>query len=998
MLSRHRFLCILFVTVFFSTIMFASNTPRQIKSAVPVNAFSKLTKTKENSLYLHNKIIVKLKENVSLGKGASAFGISALDKLFSAKSVTSVEKMFNESSSMNSFSESGLSKIYVAQYTSPIDAFEFASEVSKLPEVEYAEPWFIYAVDAGASCRMVDSLRASQWALDKINLDNACVETASTDTAVVGIIDTGVLWDHPDLAANIWINQGEYGGGKDTNQVDDDGNGKIDDWHGWDFGGTLYTNPIEDNNPRATSSNVAHGTHVAGIAAATSNNNKGVTGVGYSSKILPIKVASDNDIRGSGLTAYIVFGFQGLKYAADMHATVVNCSWGGSGYSQFEQEVISYVTNKGTLVVAAAGNGGAHEAQYPAAYKGVMSVAASGNGVGLKPSYSTYDETVDISAPGGTGGGGTSNDILSTYINNGYATLSGTSMAAPHVAGLVGLVKSKFPQMSSIQAGERVRVTTAGNPNQSSYNYFIGKGRINAANAVSDTINSPSVRIDTSWFDDSHGGNDNGIPDPGETLYVYCTFKNYLHATSPNAKVSLVSGNTSVLTIATSTPFMFGTIDSLQTVNNFSDPFKVVVGSTISTNVSASIRFNFADSVQSYTDYQWMTMVVNPLYASHRMSNVAFSVSNFGSLGYFDYAASTTTAYGDGFQYPIGDISSLFHATLMAATDSNHVIDNAYGNPINNTAVDWKLASDGKFSFPEEGGADQVIRCAFTDSGAGTAVGSSRIGLKVIQRSYAFVDAPDNDYVAIRYDIYNTRTDTLRNVYVGIYADWDVNDVNMNKVDYDTLRSLGYMWDSTGSNYFGVTILDTEATSFRAVYNPTYIYNNGFSEGSKYRFMTNGLELTKSDVVNDWSFVISAGPFTIPPGILHYKKVSVAFLGGNNLADLQLNTDAAKSKGAAILGVSERPSGVPDVYSLYQNYPNPFNPVTTISYSLAGRGHVSLKVYDMLGKEVASLIDTDQPAGNYETQFDGSQLSSGVYYYRLISDNFVQTKKLMLVK
>jgi hypothetical protein len=361
-------------------------------------------------------------------------------------------------------------------------------------------------------------------------------------------------------------------------------------------------------------------------------------------------------------------------------------------------------------------------------------------------------------------------------------------------------------------------------------------------------------------------------------------------------------------------------------------------------------------------------------------------------------------SYGDGFQYPKGNASALFDASLMVGTDSNHISDNAYGNTVDMNAIDWKTAYDGKFSFPVEGGADQVIRCAVTDSGNLT----SRLGMKVVQRSFAYANPPDNDYIILRYDVYNTHTgttssDTLKNVYVGLFADWDVNNYATNEVGYDSSRNLGYMWDSSVPwYYYGISVLTPPAASFRAIDNAVYVAPtgpyNGFTEGNKYRFLTQGFQVTHGATPKDWSFIISAGPYTIPPN--SYKTVGFAFLGGDSLSDLQTHADAAllKANTSNLLAVKEVPGATPREFMLRQNYPNPFNPGTQISYSIPNRNHVTLKVYDMLGHEIATLVDEELSAGTYQTHFDGSGLSSGLYYYRLVSGNYVNTKKFMLVK
>ena len=89
---------------------------------------------------------------------------------------------------------------------------------------------------------------------------------------------------------------------------------------------------------------------------------------------------------------------------------------------------------------------------------------------------------------------------------------------------------------------------------------------------------------------------------------------------------------------------------------------------------------------------------------------------------------------------------------------------------------------------------------------------------------------------------------------------------------------------------------------------------------------------------------------------------------------------------------------VPSKFELMQNYPNPFNPSTSIEYSVPSNEYVLLKVYDLLGNEVNTLVNERQSAGNYEVNFDASNLASGIYFYRIQSGSFIQTKKLMLLK
>ncbi len=323
------------LTLLFCLILFqiSFGAVKGFKKQAHINTYSPFNKkTVENSHYLPDRVIVKLQKSVQPNRKSRFFGISSVDKVLERFSVSSVEQIFPDRIKGKNGKELFMTNFYAVNFSSPVDPFSFAKELSNLTEIEYAEPWFIYPISDITSCRPNDTFRNYQWGLDKILADTAwCIEQGDTNV-VIGIIDTGVQLDHPDLQSNIYINQGEwgsdgFGGSKQNNGIDDDGNGYIDDLHGWDFGGSDYHYPIGDNNPAPVNTQSAHGTHVAGIASAATNNGAGVSGVGYKCKILPVKTSSDNDTRSGGYP-YIIYGFEGILYAASMGATVINCSWG----------------------------------------------------------------------------------------------------------------------------------------------------------------------------------------------------------------------------------------------------------------------------------------------------------------------------------------------------------------------------------------------------------------------------------------------------------------------------------------------------------------------------------------------------------------------------------------------------------------------------------------------------------------------------------------------
>jgi subtilisin family serine protease len=246
---------------------------------------------------------------------------------------------------------------------------------------------------------------------------------------VVAVVDSGVELDHPDLAANAWRNPGESGSGHESNGVDDDRNGKVDDWRGWDF-------VAGDGNPGDEN---GHGTHVAGTIAARRGNALGVAGVADGSGLMALRVL---DAQGSGSVANVI---QAYTYAKLAGAKVVNLSLGSDMSLRAERDAIAAYEDM--LFVAAAGNGGADgvgddndlDPQYPCAYPlpNVICVAASDNRDQLAPFSNFGAQSVHLAAPGVS--------IASTWPGGGYSWATGTSMATPHVAGAAALLWAADP-------------------------------------------------------------------------------------------------------------------------------------------------------------------------------------------------------------------------------------------------------------------------------------------------------------------------------------------------------------------------------------------------------------------------------------------------------------------------------------------------------------------------------------------------------------------------
>jgi thermitase len=268
------------------------------------------------------------------------------------------------------------------------------------------------------------------WNMRQIGAPQAWDQVTDTSSMIVGVVDSGVELDHHDLAGQLWHNLGEVGGGRETNGVDDDHNGYVDDANGWDF---YYG--LNDPSP-----NHPHGTHVSGTIGAAGNNGLGVAGVSWHSKIMPVAVMGPD---GSGYVSDIALGF---AYAADNGARIVNVSLGGEGQSELLRNVL--LSHPNTLFVVSAGNDANNDDVTPATPCGenapnVLCVAATDPSDEIA-SFSNFGRsTVDVAAPG--------ENILSLYWNDGMAVMSGTSMAAPLVTGVAALTLAAHPWLSTTQ-------------------------------------------------------------------------------------------------------------------------------------------------------------------------------------------------------------------------------------------------------------------------------------------------------------------------------------------------------------------------------------------------------------------------------------------------------------------------------------------------------------------------------------------------------------------
>jgi subtilisin family serine protease len=375
------------------------------------------------------------------------------------------------------------------------------------PDVVYAEPNYIRRAFLTPNDPHFNELWGLQNTGQTGGIQDADIDApeawdTQTDcsSVVIAIHDTGADLDHEDLKENIWRNTGEdwSNGSPGSNGVDDDSNGRIDDYYGWDF--VNGDNDPDDDN---STEEEYHGTHITGIIAARGNNSVGITGVCWSATTMQLKIL---DSAGEGTVADEL---SAIQYAIDNGANIINLSLGGPGYSMGEYEAIKSARDAGMLFIAAAGNDGTDNDElpvYPASYEldNIIAVAATDHNDDL-PSWANYGLTsVDVAAPGF--------EIFSTKAGDSYQFISGSSMATPHVAGLAALIWAHDSTLAYSQVkdlilnGVDVKSALEGK--------LLSGGRINAYNSLLKSPSAPSdlfaaavsaSQIALSWTDNSYG-------------------------------------------------------------------------------------------------------------------------------------------------------------------------------------------------------------------------------------------------------------------------------------------------------------------------------------------------------------------------------------------------------------------------------------------------------------------------------------------------------------
>ncbi|HEX3072139.1 MAG TPA: S8 family serine peptidase [Ignavibacteriales bacterium] len=940
----------------------------------------------------------------------------------------------------------GMTRVSVPETKEIINIID---NLNKIEIVEEAEPLIITQTSVTPN----DGFYNSQWGLIKINTPATWDINTGNINLVIGVLDSGIptqdnTLSHPDLSNTNRIIQGnDY-----PNETD----------------GVIDLN--------------GHGTHVAGIISAESNNTTGITGINWNSKMY-ISQAFNRDGGGTIWSFY-----QGVTNAVDNGARVINFSGGAMSSSNTIEQAIVYARDHNCLIVAAAGNYKETNpnkiVEWPAAYSNtydnVIAVSAT-NSDDIIADFSSQGPEVTVSAPGV--------NILSTMPNytvrlndpnyGGYSHyydyMSGTSMAAPIVTGLASLIFSRYPSLTPAQVREIIK-QSADDLGTAGFDNLYGYGRINAYKAITSfyvpevfstikaalnmaisgqtiyvtgtqtltsnivipsgvtltlksgsTINLNGYAISTinGTINAETGITINGLMayfKTGSTLKGYSgSVQNAINTASSGQTVELLARTYNDLALTISGKSNFKLIGK-GADKTFIDQYEGSISVTSSTEVLLSDMFVYGpisntNSTHTVTnnlvfgeacgiyDYNGTNTAITGILSTP--GGAAFGVSCYGGRGDvygnnisgYDvavYIANSNTSYNVGpnnnFCENYQDIAALYGGYAYA-------ISNDYSRPLPAT-----IAGNVSYDHGVNGVCTSLAKTAAQESGIALIEDSGSYypdSLKAIDEEFNSLLAQNKDNeaglkdillpVISKYKKFVSGSNTAKDFSLGLQKTMHAyKTFNGNEEFYSYLTELEsaakYKAYSPVINKFKIWKYADAGDYARAVETADAVLASGIDDTE----LLAGTLYEKGIIIRDYLADNEGAKLSFEQLIKEYPSSPL-----KRFAEAQLNTVSA-SKGKADSAAAD----IKEIVNVFEagNYPNPFNPATVIRYSIPEGGNVSLKVYDILGREVAKLVNEFQEAGTHSVEFNGSALSSGIYFYELRSGNNVMIKKMLMMK
>ena len=1022
---------------------------------------------------VQDRVVITVKAGTKMAfeksDGLVRVGVPGLDALSERFAVRDMEQMYaGLTNNLKSKADQDLlSRVWAVDFPADMDIKSVQAAYAAVPEVEDVR---LVDICTMYDAYLPDDVASAQYYLRNMNLGGADIRAVGAwnqalgdSNIIVAVADSGVDWHHPDLGGThpdkvngvLWTNWDEYYG---TPGVDDDSNGKTDDIRGWDFVNVAANDgwpgedvTIADNDPMDFES---HGTMCAGCVTSIHNNGQGIAGTAPGVKVMAIRVGW----LPAGETGGVVrmdFASQGILYAVNNGAKIINTSWGSSSYLTM---AVSTALSEGVLIITAAGNANDEDASYLASRTGVIAVAATDQN-DIKASFSSYGTWVEIAAPGV--------GIYSTHYNHinqtsGYASWNGTSFSSPITAGAAALLWSANPSMNYLQITSLL-LNSADDIDDLNPTYAgkLGRGRVNMLRALGDTEHQVPAEFPT-LFDAINSSADGDIiaveggvslEGPitvlGRDIEVLGGYSSDFTSRDPINNPTILQGS-----LANTVLKFYGTVENNTVVDGFrvqgggglgfsGIPYTGTYGGGVQLqNTSPTLR-NIEVTGNSVGSSSTLGLgggiMINNSHA--RLENVLVhgNTGIFGA-GIFIYNSSpvmidciieNNAVITDNFSnQPLGGGIHLLNSTVsmtncsvldhtdciegggIYAGDSSALTMNG-GQVTNNQALDnggGLYYSGGSLDLTGVmiNGNSNLPASTFMNGG-GLFAQNAIVTLDSLLVESNFANAGGGMVL---------KTCTEANVSNSVFHS-------------NTGQFFGgaMYYDNTVSGVVaGNTIVENEATfsggaGVHVMGNVPDMLNNIIAYNTGGTSFGNGVSVPGApgsflcnDVVGNSGSDYSG--MADPTGTDGNISVDPEFCD-QAAADFNLGDGSpcseAGSGGCGLIGalgggcsgslvpVPDIEDGIPVAFKVEQNFPNPFNPSTTIRFALPGAAHTQVMIFDLAGRKVKTLVDDLLPAQSHEAVWMGKDdagrtVSAGVYFYRVTSGDHRSVGRMALIK
>ncbi|ROL61013.1 T9SS C-terminal target domain-containing protein, partial [Bacteroidetes/Chlorobi group bacterium ChocPot_Mid] len=767
---------------------------------------------------------------------------------------------------------------------------------------------------------------------------------------IIGISDNGCYQHHEDLKNSIAKNWADP-----VNGIDDDGNGYIDDFSGYDLTG-------ENQPPDNTYNTDDHGTNVAGIAAATVNNDIGMCGTAYKCRFFPIKIGRKGENTLS-------LPYESIIYAAKRGFKVLNCSWGVvKPFSDIDQSIVNYAVANDVAIVAAGGNDeGSLDNNYPSAYDGVLAVGE----VHQDDSFSGNNIAgfLDILAPG-AGNWYTNN-------TNGYANFgSGSSYSAPVVSGIVALVRAKYPSISNLQALELVRQSTddVSKLNSNLLWKDILPGRVNALKAVTtEPFSIPSVRPKKVIFKTLQGIESSRFA-VGDTVILSINAFNYLgHANNLKFTIKPVWDFNNSISM----------IDSVITIPSIEqnsvvkiEEFKFII---IKENTEKIFfRCDIAGE-NNYHDFFIIDYIPSPIITTFKNQLIAFSVSDRGTIG---FGGSKDSKQGIGFTY--GDYGNqIWKACFLAADSQDRFV----------SSLNWDKYSydDNDFKTKKALVPPEINIGIFNDD-----YGYDNLGIEVKQE---FI-IPEGNYgiAKVNIEITNKSTSNILDFTSGYYFDWDIPDSDSNSVELLTNAIPNYVDEQHSAvelvyfanrSYpvFGNGVITRESN---AIVQSSGNNRDIYIDSQRKLIMNSGTAIQDFGVFDAKTFSGVKFPGTFAPN--EKKSYSICFGGANDKEEFITKMKSALDTNYTSVNEMDNPD-----YKI-RIFPQPASNLLNCIIETNSQSLISITIVDLLGNLIFSETNSLHNSGSLFIPINTTSFPNGTYFLKAIINNKLKVFPIMIIK